>query len=389
MQLTNCCHCTVKEKIDSGRSAPVAMLSSVAPDAANLRHGVEMASISNCSTGIHFIRFACILLALGCLLSLRAATPLAPNEKAADAPLPAIPQFVREVWQHQIDLDKVRENYTYTSLQTTQDIGTDGQIRKIETVERQELFINGHAIKRTVRKNGSLLGGYQQREEADRVAKLVEKAKKTPPGQPLEMLNTSIIRIPEIVTRMLPVMEVRNPRRVGWHNRPTIAFEFEGRKDAKAHSLAEDISKELKGTIWIDEADRQVAHLEVSFKDDYHLAAGLVAYIEKGSSFHFDQAPVDGELWLPTGGEAAVQARVLIVKTYRQRYCERDYDYKRLRVAEESADRLETAGARRVWEHLWCVPVSGPPVRCSQSPCAGPRITLHYDPYLNQLPTGQ
>jgi hypothetical protein len=332
VRLTNLSHCTVEEKIASGRSAPVAALFSVPPGAANTSDGAELEFISDRSTGIGTIFFVCILLVLGCLLPLRAAPPPARIQKTANEPLPAIPQFVREVWQHQIDLDKVRENYTYTSLQSTQDIGTNGQVRKVETVERQELFVNGHAIERTVRKNGNLLGDYQQKEEADRINKLMEKAKKTPPGQPLEVLNTSIMRIPEIVTRMLPIMEVRNPRRVDWHNRPAIAFEFEGRKDAKAHSLAEDISKELKGTIWIDEADRQVAHLDVSFNDDYHLAGGLAANIEKGSSFHFDQAPVNGELWLPTGGEAAVQARILMVKTYRQRYYERDYDYKRLRV---------------------------------------------------------
>jgi hypothetical protein len=61
---------------------------------------------------------------------------------------------------------------------------------------------------------------------------------------------------------------VRNPRRVNWHNRPTIVFDFAGRKDAKTHSLAEETSKQLQGTIWIDEADRQVTHLE-QYQDRY------------------------------------------------------------------------------------------------------------------------
>jgi hypothetical protein len=272
-----------------------------------------------------------IMLIVGSIPLLLAATP-APVKKSTNAPLPVISQLVSEMRDRQYQFDKVRENYSYTSLQTTQDIDSDGQVKKTETVENQEFFVNNHVIERTVRKNGKPLDDHDQQKEAERVSELVQKAEKTPPGQPLQRLNTDISRIPDIIGRMLPIMEVRNPRRVNWHNRPTIVFDLVGRKDAKTHSLAEDTSRELQGSIWIDEADRQIAHLDVSFNDDFQVASGLVASIEKGSSFHFDQAPVNGEVWLPNGGEGAVQARILMVKTFRKRYFERDYDYRRLRV---------------------------------------------------------
>ena len=272
-----------------------------------------------------------IMLIAGLIPLLLAAAP-APVQKAANAPLPPISQLVSEVRDRQYQSDKVRENYSYTSLQTTQDIDANGQVKKSETLENQVFFVNGHVIERTVRKNGKSLDDRDQQKESERVTKLVEKAEKTPPDQPLQGLNTNISRIPDIVSRTLQIMETRNPRRVNWHNRPTIVFDFAGSKDAKTHGLAEDTSKELQGTIWIDEADRQVTHLEVSFNDDFRVAGGLVGSIEKGSSFHFDQAPVNGEVWLPTGGEGAVQARILMVKTLRQRFYERDYDYNRLRV---------------------------------------------------------
>lgn len=283
------------------------------------------------SNGLGSIVTLPILLIAGLVPLLLAAAP-APVKKAANAPLPAISQLMREVRDRQYQSDKVRENHSYTSLQTTQDIDSNGQVKKTETIENEEFFVNTHVIERTVKKNGKPLDDHDQQKEVERVTELMEKAEKTPPGQPLQGLSTDIRRIPETIGRMLEIMEVRNPRRVNWHHRPTIVFDFVGRKDAKTHSLAEDTSKELQGTIWIDEADRQVAHLGVTFNDDFRVASGLVASIERGSSFHFDQAPVNGEVWLPTGGEGAVQARILMVKTFRKRYFERDYDYKRLRV---------------------------------------------------------
>jgi hypothetical protein len=250
---------------------------------------------------------------------------IAPGQEPAKAPLPEIHQLLREVMDHQKQLDKVREAYTYTSVETTQDIDSSGQVKKTETQEFEEFFVNGHLIRRMVKKDGKPLSENDQQKETERVTKLVEKAEKTPSGQPLDSQSIS-------VSRVLEIMDERNPRRETYRGRPAIVFDFVGRKDAKTHGLAEDASKKLQGSVWIDEADRQVAHLEVTFNDTFRDAGGLFASIEKGSNFHFDQAPVNGEIWLPTGGEGSVQARVLLLKNYRQRFAEHDYDYKRFRV---------------------------------------------------------
>jgi len=232
------------------------------------------------------------------------AGPLAESQQRpspAGAPLPEIHQLMREVVEHQKLLEKVRENYTYSSSQTTQDIDTNGQVRKTETVEAEDFFVNGHVIERVIKKNGQPLNEHEQQKETERVSKLVEKAEKTPSDQALEG--------PEIsVRRLLEIMDVRNPRREIYRGRPAILFDFAGRKDAKTHGMAEDASKKLQGTLWVDEADRQVAHLEVSFNDNFHVAGGLVASIEKGTKLRFDQELINGELWLPTGGEGTLQA---------------------------------------------------------------------------------
>jgi hypothetical protein len=104
--------------------------------------------------------------------------------------------------------------------------------------------------------------------------------------------------------------------------------------------MAEDASKKLAGTLWVDAKDLQVAKLMVHFDDNFHLAGGLVATVQKGSSFEFQQAPVNGELWLPTGGDAHLQARVLLVKGYRQNVSFKDSDYRRFHT-----DAAQQAGA--------------------------------------------
>jgi len=262
-----------------------------------------------------------------CLAALLLPSPLfrAAAQKPPDAPLPDIHQLMHEVEEHQKQLDKVRENYTYTSLQTTQDLDANGQVKKTEATENEDFFVNSHVIERTVKKDGKPLDPHDEQKETERITKLVEKAEKTPPDQPLEGPSISIGRV-------LEIMDVSNPRRDSFRGRPTIVFEFTGRKDVKTHGLAEDASKKLQGTLWIDEADREVAHMEVSFDDNFKVAGGLFATVQKGSSFRFDQEQVNGELWLPTGAEASVQARLLLLKGIRQHFTERDYDFKRFHV---------------------------------------------------------
>jgi hypothetical protein len=273
---------------------------------------------------MHALRILCLA---GFLPSLLPA-PLALAQQAtnpAGSALPEIRQLMREVHDHQKAMEKVRENYTYSSFETTQDLDSNGQVKKTETHESEVFYVNGKSIARLVKKDGKPLSDDEQQKETERVTKLVEKAEKPETEKKHEDVEISLGRI-------LEVADVRNPRRESFRGRPAIVFDFVGRKDAKTHGLSEDVSKKLQGTLWVDEADRQIAHLEVSFIDNFNIDGGLLAHIEKGSSFRFDQAQVNGELWLTTGGEGTVQMRLLLVKGIRQHFTVRDDDFKRFRV---------------------------------------------------------
>ena len=235
------------------------------------------------SWGLALMQFFRIIVISGFAASLLA---VARAEDPAHAPLPEVHQLLRDVQAHQRTLDKIRENYTFTSTRTVQDLDSNGQVKKTEVTELEEFFVNSHQIGRVVKKDGKALDDHEQQKETERVTKLVERAEKTAPGVGLEGQEISI-------TRILELMEERNPRRETYRGRPAIVFDFVGRKDAQTHGLAEDASKKLQGTIWIDETDRQVAHLDVHFDDNFKIGGGIVATIDKGSNFHFDQSPVE------------------------------------------------------------------------------------------------
>ena len=249
------------------------------------------------------------------------------TDAALSEPIPDVRTLMLDVSAHQKKLEKVRENYTYKMSSTVQEMDSNGSVKKTETEENDVFYVNTHRIERTVKKNGKPLDDHEQKKEQERIMKLVEKAEKVPPGTSVEGPNVTVS-----ITQLLEIMQVSNPHREIFRGRPTIVFNFAGRHDAKTHGMAEDASKKIAGTLWVDEKDRQVARMEAHFTDNFHVAGGLLANIAKGSSFYFDQAPVNGEIWFPTYAEGQIEARVLLLKGVRQHMVERDYDYQRFSV---------------------------------------------------------
>lgn len=248
---------------------------------------------------------------------LSAQTPVASSQ-----PIPDVPTLIQQVQAHQKEVDKIRENYTYRELQQTDELDGDGRVKKTETEENEVFFVNGHSINRTVKKNGKDLSPDEQKKEQDHVNKRVEKALKTPRGQSPDGEAISISQI-------LSVVKVSNPRREMLNGRPTLSFDFVGDPHAKSHGMAMDAAKKMSGTLWIDEADREVARLQVRFDDNFHVGGGLVATVQKGTSFQFEQALINHELWLPIGGEVHLGARVMLLKGYRQNIHIKNSDYQK------------------------------------------------------------
>jgi hypothetical protein len=252
--------------------------------------------------------------------------------QAAQAPLPDVATLMKQVEEHQHKLDQVRENYTYHEVVVTHELDKNGNVKKNESEENNVFFVNGHEIQRKMKKNGKELSADEQKKEQEHVEKDVEKATKTPPGQSLDKNEVS-------VTRLLQIMKVSNPRREQMDGRSVIAFDFVGDPHAKTHGMAEDASKKLSGTLWVDENDRQVRRMIARFDDNFHLGFGLFS-VGKGSAFTFDQKLVNNELWLPTNAQAHVIAHAIGIIGWRGDIAVTDNDYQKFH-----ADATQQPGA--------------------------------------------
>jgi hypothetical protein len=269
------------------------------------------------------------LTALLVLLACVAPAAFGASEPAA---LPDAATMLREVEAHQKQLDKVREDYTFRSVQTTRQLDSSGNTKKVETEEHEVFFVNGERVQKLVRKDGKDLTPDQARKEQDRVNKEVLKISKPGYSNPDKDEIT--------VSRLLQIVAFSRPRRVRLNERDTIAFDFAGDPHAKTHGRGEDALKKVSGTIWIDEADREVSRMSATLDENYHVGFGLLASVAKGSNVVFDQALIRNEAWLPTAIALHLQARAFLVAGFRAEVDIRFDQYKKFQT-----DAVQQPGA--------------------------------------------
>ncbi|HEY1963769.1 MAG TPA: hypothetical protein VGG59_02515 [Acidobacteriaceae bacterium] len=238
--------------------------------------------------------FAAIL--LGLFLAASSASGLPPDTLPADAPLPDVPTLLHSVEANQETLDRAREEYTFRQQQQLTFFDKGGKVRRTEERVSNVFFVHGQPIETLISKNGKPLSAGELKKQQDRAAKDAVKYAAQPYGQ-RDKNEVS-------VSRLLAITRFSNPRRIMEGGRSVIAVDFTGDPHAKTHGRNEDAVKKVQGTVWIDEAAREVTRMRASFDEPVRIGFGLFATVDAGSHFSFEQALVRNEVWLPTSIDA-------------------------------------------------------------------------------------
>ena len=241
--------------------------------------------------------------------------------------IPDVTALLREVLEHQHQTDAIRENYTFHEIVRTDMLDGDGKVKESRSEESEVFFVTGHGIIRLVKRDGVELNAHEREREQERVRKEIDGYAKAAHGTERGRGGGRA----RIISQILAVAKTSNPRRISFRGRDTLVFDFAGDPNAKASGMDQSAAKKLAGTVWIDEADRQVARLEVHFYDSFRIGGGLLASVQKGTSMNVDQAPLGDGLWMQTGSEDHLAARV-VIKNLRENVHIQDFDFKKFDI---------------------------------------------------------
>jgi len=257
--------------------------------------------------------------------------------KKSQVQLPDLKALFKEIDENQKVTDKIRENYAGSQSEEETELEGDGRVKKRELHEYTFFYLNGHVVTTLVKKDGKELSAEDQKKENEKARKRVEElqkreAKKEAKEEKARQEGKEEDKDEPGIEVFLRVCQFVNPRRERFRGQDVLVFDFEPNPDFKPHKLVEKIVQKLAGVVWVDEKAHQVARLEAYFVGDAKIGGGLLANLQKGTSFVFEQAFVNNEVWLPTYGEAHIGVRFLLVKGIRASIVTRYWDYKKFNV---------------------------------------------------------
>jgi hypothetical protein len=117
-------------------------------------------------------------------------------------------------------------------------------------------------------------------------------------------------------------------RRERIDGRDVIVVLFEPKPEAKPQTREGRLAKVLKGTIWVDEAAREVMRAEATAIDDVSYGFGMIARLNKGATMSLTREQVDGDVWLPTSIRFSGEGRALMFRKLTVNHVIEWFDYR-------------------------------------------------------------
>jgi hypothetical protein len=260
---------------------------------------------------------------------------------SAQVKLPDLKTLFKELDDHQKAIDKIKEDYAGTRVEDETELESNGTTKKHTVTESTFFYFAGEEISTVTKRDGKPLTDAEVKKEAEKAQKRVEEnqkrvAKKDAKEEKAQKEGKPPKDDDVGIEKFLRACQFVNPRRERFRGQDLLAFDFEANPEYKPRNLTERLVQKLAGSIWVDEEARDVVRLEGYFVGDAKIAGGVLASVQEGTRFVFEQEYVNNEVWLPTLEDIQVSARVLLVKGVRANVVTRYSGYKKYHVAATS-----------------------------------------------------
>jgi hypothetical protein len=245
---------------------------------------------------------------------------------APEGPLPEGNAYVQRLVGKQRHREDLLDQYTYDVLATREDLDDKGAVTERHTESYEVFFVKGRPVRRMVAKDGLPLPPGKQKDEDRKARELAEAVR----------AGRTVSERPGL--RLSAVLERYDFRAVGRETidgRIAIVLEFTARPGARP--LDHDgLLRQLRGRVWVDEAEEEVVRAELSNVAPLKFGLGLGASVSSLTT-RIAFRKVDDAVWLPAEDETVAVGRLLLVKRFRTRIRRSYSGYRRFDVESQEA----------------------------------------------------
>jgi hypothetical protein len=228
------------------------------------------------------------------------------SPQSAKSPLPEIRSLLAQVPDHQDELDRIRENYTYQEIVSTTELDKHGTAKKKTSGTYEVTFYKHRPIRRLTQVNESPLSPEKQAKEDARAQKLIKELDEGKAGKDPDENRRMRIAV------LLRAERFKNPRREQYRGRDVVVFDFDPDPAFHPQNSYETFYKKMAGTMSVDEADLEVARVEFSLIADFKVGGAMFFDMKKGAHFVSEQGRFFDQIWLPTYTEVRFGARAIM-----------------------------------------------------------------------------
>jgi len=241
--------------------------------------------------------------------------------------------LVQKVADKEIENHKKEHNYTYVEREEQHHLDGKGTVKSTESKTSDVMMIYGEQVERLIAKNDKPLSDKEAAKEDEKIQRLIDKRKREGAEERRKRLEGEEKQRQEERDFVRDVSDAYRFRLAGserLEGRETYVIDAEPRTDFEPRHKNAKLLTKFRFRVWIDKAESQWVKLDAQCIDT--VAWGLVvARIHQGSRILIETTRVNDEVWLPKHVEVKLDARVALLKNFREDIDISYRDYKKFR----------------------------------------------------------
>lgn len=267
-----------------------------------------------------------------------------PRWQSSAAALPADPDaFMRKVRETARFDYEIQKEFTYLERRRDIRLSTFGRVTVglLRTFEVYPSPLPGRTYKRLIEVDGKPLDAAElARRDAERQKSLREAEERRRTETPRQRAARLAKEAEEkrerdaVLDDVLSVFQVTFTHREVIDGQPVLIGKATPRSNARVTTREGRWLKQFAGTVWISEADHQIARLDMHALDDVSIGWGIVGRVYKGSRFVFVRRKVE-DAWLPAEVTFDASGRTLLFRRFQIKTTTTFSDYRRVLVSRD------------------------------------------------------
>lgn len=254
-------------------------------------------------------------------------------------PLPDRESFLREAREALARSQQVWHRYAYKERRTDVHVNPFGRMGTGDTrlLEVRPSLHPQLTYRRVIERNGVPVPRHElDRQEAEYRARVLQVQQRSTDGngdagarERDELLAKR--RAQMVINDVLNTLRFDVARRELRDGKPAVVVSFAARPDARPTTRQGRIAKVFKGHAWIDEASREVVHVDAVASDDVSFG-GFIAKLYEGTRALVRRQEIEPGVWMPTEVRLSGDVRALFRRA-KINYVVEWFDYQRLPTA--------------------------------------------------------